>query len=586
MFKNLSVKFKLLLVVELFAVVFLIFGWYAFDTINLVKVGGKIFSKIGQGENLIADLSSPTLYVLESYFNAVQLSETNDPAEIQTLVDRGRALAERFEARRQHWEKQDLSPEMRSLIGGPIAEHARKFFDIFNQELVPAVQAQKEDRARDTLRGPLKTEFEAHRRSIAELLKLAEEVSKQNEQEAGAIIDRRRIVFFSLGIGAFLFALFSVAFPVSRAISKPLKEIESAAKKIAMGDLDCNVEYRSADELGSLVESFRNTIQYIQKAAGIADALSQGDLTVNVTPQSERDVLNRSLQTMTASLHSLIGKITQSSIQLMSTATEITATAKQQEMTVADYGASANEIAAAVKEISATAQQLTKTMDQVTEVAGNTANLADTGRTNVGALETAMRLLTEATGSISAQLSTISEKAHNINLVITTITKVADQTNLLSINAAIEAEKAGEYGVGFLVVAREIRRLADQTAVATLDIEETVKQMQSAVSSGVMEMDKFTQQVRQEVEEVHRVSSHFTQIFDSVHGVIEQFLTVNEGMRSQSLGAQQISQAMIQFSDGVRQTAASLKEFNMSTDHMRDAVKGLREELSRFCVGA
>ena len=81
-----------------------------------------------------------------------------------------------------------------------------------------------------------------------------------------------------------------------------------------------------------------------------------------------------------------------------------------------------------------------------------------------------MRQLAEATTSISAKLGIISEKANNINSIVTTITKVADQTNLLSLNAAIEAEKAREYGLGFAVVAREIRRLADQTASAALGV--------------------------------------------------------------------------------------------------------------------
>ena len=108
----------------------------------------------------------------------------------------------------------------------------------------------------------------------------------------------------------------------------------------------------------------------------------------------------------------------------------------------------------------------------------------------------------------------------NINLVVTTITKVADQTNLLSINAAIEAEKAGEYGLGFLVVAREIRRLADQTAVATLDIERMVKEMQYSVSAGVMEMDKFSEQVRQVVSEVGTIGGQLGQIITSVQGLV------------------------------------------------------------------
>src|SRR6202007_2042888 len=99
-------------------------------------------------------------------------------------------------------------------------------------------------------------------------------------------------------------------------------------------------------------------------------------------------------------------------------------------------------------------------------------------------MEETMRHVMEAATSINAKLSVLNEKAGNINQVVITITKVADQTNLLSLNAAIEAEKAGEYGRGFAVVATEIRRLADQTAVATYDIEQMVKEIQSAVAAG------------------------------------------------------------------------------------------------------
>ena len=196
-----------------------------------------------------------------------------------------------------------------------------------------------------------------------------------------------------------------------------------------------------------------------------------------------------------------------------------------------------------------------------------------------------MRQLAESTGSIGSKLSVISERAANINLVVTTITKVADQTNLLSINAAIEAEKAGEYGLGFLVVAREIRRLADQTAVATLDIERMVKEMQYSVSAGVMEMDKFSEQVRQVVSEVQHIGGQLGQIIAAVQGLDQRFDQVTEGMRVQSQGAEQIREAMLRLSEGANQTSVSLREFNKATDHLREAVGGLKEEVSRFTVG-
>ena len=107
-----------------------------------------------------------------------------------------------------------------------------------------------------------------------------------------------------------------------------------------------------------------------------------------------------------------------------------------------------------------------------------------------------MRQLVEPTGSISPELAVTREKADNITQVVTTITRVAGQTSLLSTNAASEAEKAGEHGRGFRVVAREIRRLADQTAVATLDIESRVRLMQGAVPAGVRQMDMFGEEVR------------------------------------------------------------------------------------------
>ena len=107
----------------------------------------------------------------------------------------------------------------------------------------------------------------------------------------------------------------------------------------------------------------------------------------------------------------------------------------------------------------------------------------------------AMRQLVESAGSISSKLAATREKADSITQVVT-ITKVADQTNLLSTNAAGEAEKAGEHGRGFLVVAREIRRLAGQTAVATLDTQSVVRLAQGAAPAGALPTDQSGEEVR------------------------------------------------------------------------------------------
>jgi methyl-accepting chemotaxis protein WspA len=221
-------------------------------------------------------------------------------------------------------------------------------------------------------------------------------------------------------------------------------------------------------------------------------------------------------------------------------------------------------------------------MNEVSHVAEQTAYVAGSGHTSITRMETTMRLIMEASGSITAKLSVLSEKTTNINSVVTTITKVADQTNLLSLNAAIEAEKAGEYGLGFAVVAMEIRRLADQTAVATYDIEKMVKEMHSAVAAGVMGMDKFSEDLRRGVEEIRQVSTHLAQIINEVQTLTPRFQTVNEGMHAQATGAQQISDTLTQLSEAAQQTAESLRQSNLAIEQLNGAARGLQASVARF----
>jgi methyl-accepting chemotaxis protein WspA len=370
-------------------------------------------------------------------------------------------------------------------------------------------------------------------------------VVKQDIDEAFALVDKQRTVVGFL-LAATVLAIAALALWLARTITRPIREAALVTDRVASGDLTVTCEGEAPGEAGLLLQAIRKMIQ---------------------------------------DLRSLIGKIQRSSITLLSTATEIAATSRQQEQSVYDYSASTNQAAAAVNQISATSQELLKTMNEVNQLAIQTSRMATTGQQSLSGMDQTMRQLAESTGSISSKLSVISERAANINLVVTTITKVADQTNLLSINAAIEAEKAGEYGLGFLVVAREIRRLADMTAVSTLDIERMVKEMQYSVSAGVMEMDKFSEQVRKVVGEVGQIGGQLGHIIAGAQGLHQRFDQVTEGMRVQSQGADQIREAMSRLSEAANQTSVSIREFNKATERLREAVGGLKDEVSGFTLG-
>ncbi|NEO25045.1 methyl-accepting chemotaxis protein, partial [Moorena sp. SIO4A5] len=282
--------------------------------------------------------------------------------------------------------------------------------------------------------------------------------------------------------------------------------------------------------------------------------------------------------------NSLIYKVQQSGIQMTSSTTQIAASGKQLEATMTEQLASTNEVTSTAQEIANTSGELVQTMEQLAQLSQITADAASHGQQDLMRMESTMRHLANATSSISAKLGVMNEKANNISSVVTTITKVADQTNLLSLNAAIEAEKAGEYGAGFAVVAREIRRLADQTAVATLEIETMVKEMQSAVSTGVMEMDKFSKDVSTSVENVGKISEQIAKVIEQVQSLTPRFEMVNQSVEDQSKSAQQISEAMVQLSEASQQTADSLKDTNNALERLDDTAQGLQTEVSVFQV--
>jgi methyl-accepting chemotaxis protein WspA len=318
---------------------------------------------------------------------------------------------------------------------------------------------------------------------------------------------------------------------------------------------------------------------------GLADAMGrmrQGDFTQRINRQDEFGALGKSFNGMADDLASLFGDVQKSGIRVTTSVTEIAATAREQQATANEIAVTTTEIGATSREISATSRELVRTMREVSAVGEQAATLAGDGQTGLARMEETMQRVVDAAGSINSKLGVLNEKAGNINQMVITITKVADQTNLLSLNAAIEAEKAGEYGRGFAVVASEIRRLADQTAVATYDIEQMVKEIHSAVSAGVMGMDKFSEEVRRGMSEIQQVGGQLTQIIHQVQALAPRFEAVNEGMQAQTTGAEQISEALTQLGTAARQTVESQAQSSRAIEDLNEVSSGLRSGLSRF----
>jgi methyl-accepting chemotaxis protein WspA len=397
-----------------------------------------------------------------------------------------------------------------------------------------------------------------------------------------------------------------IAFLLAHSILRPLGNLIDTVKKIAAGDESARADIRSNDELGQVAMQFNLMAQAVEdnrkreqeainQLKGKVDALlevvskaADGNLTGKVTVSGDDAIgrMGNGLATMLANLRELLSKVQKAGVQVASSTTEIAASARQQEATGVEQAQTSVEVLSTTKEISANSNQLLKTMEEATEVAELTTTATVDAQDNLRRMDQTMKHMVSAADSINAKLAALSEKASNINNVLTTITKVADQTNILSLNAAIEAEKAGEAGRGFSVVATEIRRLADQTSVATWDIEQMLKEMQSAVSASVMGMDKFSEEIRRSVAEVSQVGERLSVVINQAQQLPRHFDAVFEGMRSQSIGASQITDTMMQLSDASQQTVESLKGTSEAVQQLQYAAQELQASVSTFTVHA
>ncbi|MFS8974875.1 methyl-accepting chemotaxis protein [Cupriavidus necator] len=477
----------------------------------------------------------------ERYVLVWEIATAPTEAERRDFMQQGQDVASRLDKLEQQYETSILRDEDRA--GFKTYRDARAQYE----QAVQALGRPGEWNAATAtaaLRGDIHTRWVAARTAAQQLVDDNNTISTRSARAIEDAVDAAKI-----GIEAALAAAVVVAviagYLLLRAITVPMQSIVSLLTGIRGGDLRLRMALRRKDEFQEVEEGFNQ---------------------------------------MTGELTSLVGQAQRTAIQVTTSVNEIAATARQQQATATETAATTTEIGATSREISATARDLVRTIHEVSSAAEQTAGLAGTGQVGLSRMEGTMQHVMDAAGSVNTKLATLNEKAGNINQVVTTIAKVADQTNLLSLNAAIEAEKAGEYGRGFSVVATEIRRLADQTAVATYDIEQMVREIQSAVSAGVMGMDKFSEEVRRGMSDVTQVGDQLSQIIAQVQSLAPRVQMVSEGMQAQAGGAEQINQALMQLSEAAQQTVDSLRQSSQAIDELTLVANDLRSGVSRFKV--
>ena len=334
-----------------------------------------------------------------------------------------------------------------------------------------------------------------------------------------------------------------MAFVLVRSITRPLAVATSAAKQLAVGDLQIEFDIRGRDEMAQMLRALKDVVDSTNLMARHAERLAAGDFTIVVTPRSEHDVQALSFARMVQKLTQTISEVRDGAAAVNSAATQVSASAQALSQGTNSQASSVEETTASLEELNASISSNADNSRQTEEIAARSAQDAEESAKIVVATVDAMK--------------TIAEK-------VTIIEEIAYMTNLLALNAAIEAARAGEHGRGFAVVATEVRKLAERS-------QKAAKEINTVAAGSVLVAEKAGQQLNQLVPSIRKTAELVQEVAASS---LEQSSSVRE-----------MNNAMIQVDQVTQRNAAASEELSSTAEELSAQSEALLQQVGFFRLG-
>lgn len=370
-------------------------------------------------------------------------------------------------------------------------------------------------------------------------------------------------IMVKVSVIALLILLLLVIIQIQRIIGRPVRELSRVATRIAEGDLDQNIRYRSRDELGILADNFnrvtirlREYIKYINEISDTLREIARGNLAFSLESEytGEFAKIRSSLEEISVELNGVMGQLSVSSRDVAIGAAQVSNSAVSLSQGSTEQ---ASEVEALARHIS----EVSNSVDRIARGAQRASSISNEVKQGLLESNTKMQNMTEV-------IQKISERSNEIHKIVKTIDDIAFQTNILALNAAVEAARAGEAGKGFAVVADEVRTLAGRSAAAAQETTELLGETISSMEEGVTAADDTANSMLS--------AAKLADEMDSLIGGIADYT------KQQAVTAAEISHGIDQIAIVVQNNVTAAESSAAASEELSGQATALRELVSRF----
>ncbi len=421
--------------------------------------------------------------------------------------------------------------------------------------------------------------------------------------------------FTGLGV---LVLVASVLSLFALSLTRPLNRLTEVAAQIAAGDLSITAQAKGKDEIGILARAFNDmtirlremlssekaqrqrlesTVQtYVEHMERVAEGNLHSRVAVSsnggkpdaalptdaALPQDALTTLGEQLNTMTASLQEMIIQISQAANNLSTASAEILAAAIQQASGASEQSSAIAQTTVTVEQVKTIAEQASLRAQEVAGTALQTLQISQSGQQAVQDTVNSMGQIRGRVEDIASTIQGLSEQTRQISDIIATVNDIAEQSNLLAINAAVEAARVGEAGLGFAVVAEEMRSLAEQSRQATVRVRDILTNIRKAIETTV----EATGEGEDKAEKGVRLAAQTGQVIEQLAATIQDAAQATEqlaaGGMQQRTGIEQIVQAMHHISEATNQGLTSTRQTEQSAQTLDELAKKMTETVGRY----